>query len=398
MNSSCKYALALLFFVCFTVISFGQSKKEQIEILKMKLDSIENVTVQLKKEVQRKKIQTDSLQTLIQIDLAKSKKVLTENAELKEKHDNYLIEQTELKSEITLLKNDLAKSRRDIQFRSDSIRDLKSRQVVKNVYDPIDFSDNSSIDFIWDSGIQNFVDLNGEFKSFYNENVQGIYSSDRNKKLLYANGRFQNGLKNGVWTYYNCDGSIAYIGNYVNGIREGKWKCLDYCFHELGFLNLTTMLSYYEIDLEGCNDYSKLWQTINYTHGNPSDTIFISNLSGKMALQIVKHGDSMHLFYDNKQAFSNQALRLDSDGFLVGAENAKDLKIYNRNGGLKYSLKGDERNCEEISYYDSGVIYTKCIVKNEVGNWLQYDEKGKVIQTEEMGIHAGKYGIDCICQ
>jgi antitoxin component YwqK of YwqJK toxin-antitoxin module len=106
----------------------------------------------------------------------------------------------------------------------------------------------------------------------------------------------------------------------------------------------------------------------------------------------------MHLFYDNKQAFSNQALRLDSDGFLVGAENAKDLKIYNRNGGLKYSLKGDERNCEEISYYDSGVIYTKCVVKNEVGNWLQYDEKGKVIQTEELGIHAGKFGIDCICQ
>jgi|694.fasta_scaffold101502_2 antitoxin component YwqK of YwqJK toxin-antitoxin module len=399
MNTSCKYPFALLFFVCITVISFGQSKKEQIEILKMKLDSIENVSVQLNKEVQQKKIQTDSLQALIQIELAKSKKVSTENADLKEKlkkeHENYLSEEAVLKSEITLLKNDLAKSRKDIQLQSDSIRDLNSKHTVKNFYDVIDFSEASEFEFVPRAGAKD-KDFNGVFKSYYSDEVASIYTPG--KKLVYATGPYQDGFKNGMWIYYNCDASIRVMGNYVNGIRDGKWKCLDYCFDDLGFIRLTIMLSYYEIDLEGCNDYSKLWQTINYTHGNPSDTIFISNLSGKMALQIVKHGDSMHLFYDNKQAFSNQALRLDSDGFLVGAENAKDLKIYNRNGGLKYSLKGDERNCEEISYYDSGVIYTKCVVKNEVGNWLQYDEKGKVIQTEELGIHAGKFGIDCICQ
>jgi hypothetical protein len=102
MNSSCKYVLALLFFVCFTVISFGQSKKEQIEILKMKLDSIENVSVQLNEEVQRKKIQTDSLQALIQIEQGKSKKAIAENAELKEKlkkeHESYLSEEAELRT------------------------------------------------------------------------------------------------------------------------------------------------------------------------------------------------------------------------------------------------------------------------------------------------------------
>ena len=399
MNSSCKYALALLFFVCFSVISYGQSKKEQIEILKMKLDSIENVTVQLNKEVQRKKIQTDSLQALIQIEHGKSKKAIAENAELKEKlkkeHESYLSEEAELKREVALLKNDLEKSRKDIQLQSDSIRGLNSKQTVKNFYDVVDFSEASNFEFIPRAGA-NSKDFNGVFKSYYNDNVASIYNSGR--KLVYATGQYLNGLKNGVWTYYNCDGSVAYMGNYVNGLRVGKWKCLDYCFHELGFLRLTTMLSYYNIDLEGCNDISKLWQSINYTNGQPSDTIFIENLSGKLVLQIIKHGDAMHFYYDNKQALCNQALRLDSDGFLVGAENAKDLKIYNRKGGLKYTLIGDEHNCEEVLYYSNGGIATKCIVKNDNGNWTSFDEMGRVTDNFEMGIHEGKYGIECICQ
>lgn len=387
-----KFVILSIILNSFFGMVTAQSKKEQIEILNNKTDSIEKVKNQIESELQIRKSEIESLQNRIQLEQEKNKKSLSDNASLNEKlksdRDDYL-------SQIAQLRSDLERSKKEFQERGDSLRELNSKQTVKNFYDLVDFSEASNFEFIPRAGA-NSKDFNGVFKSYYNDNVASIYNSGR--KLVYATGQYLNGLKNGVWTYYNCDGSVAYMGNYVNGLREGKWKCLDYCFHELGFLSLTTMLSYYGIDLEGCNDYSKLWQTINYTHGNPSDTIFISNLSGKMALQIVKHGDSMHLFYDNKQTFSNQALRLDSDGFLVGAENAKDLKIYNRNGGLKYSLKGDERNCEEISYYDSGVIYTKCIVKNEVGNWLQYDEKGKVIQTEEMGIHAGKYGIDCICQ
>jgi antitoxin component YwqK of YwqJK toxin-antitoxin module len=392
MSSSLKILFCSVLTILFLSNLNAQSKKEQIEILNNKTDSIEKVKNQIESELQIRKSEIESLQNRIQLEQEKNKKSLSDNASLNEKlksdRDDYL-------SQIAQLRSDLERSKKEFQERGDSLRELNSKQTVKNFYDLVDFSEASNFEFIPRAGA-NSKDFNGVFKSYYNDNVASIYNSGR--KLVYATGQYLNGLKNGVWTYYNCDGSVAYMGNYVNGLREGKWKCLDYCFHELGFLSLTTMLSYYGIDLEGCNDYSKLWQTINYTHGNPSDTIFISNLSGKMALQIVKHGDSMHLFYDNKQTFSNQALRLDSDGFLVGAENAKDLKIYNRNGGLKYSLKGDERNCEEISYYDSGVIYTKCIVKNEVGNWLQYDEKGKVIQTEEMGIHAGKYGIDCICQ
>jgi antitoxin component YwqK of YwqJK toxin-antitoxin module len=385
--------LNIIIFSLFLVGAINaQSKKEQIEILNNKFDSIQKVTNQLAVELSLRNAEIESLQNRIQLEQEKNKRSLSENANLNEKlkldRDSYL-------TQIAQLKSELERSKRDVQLRSDSICKLNSKQTTKNFYDVIDFSEASDFEFIPRAGA-NSKDFNGVFKSYYNDNVASIYNSGR--KLVYATGPYQDGLKNGVWTYYNCDGSIAYMGNYVNGMREGKWKCLDYCFNKLGFLPLTTMLSYYDIDLEGCNDYSKLWQTINYTHGNPSDTIFISNLSGKLALQIIKHGDSMHLFYDNHQAFSNQSVRLDSDGFLVGAENAKDLKIYNRNGVLKYSLKGDERNCEEISYYPSGAKHAQCIVKNEVGNWTSYDENGRVMESFEMGIHEGKYGIECICQ
>ena len=101
-NSFFRCTLAILFFVFFTLLSFGQSKKEQIEILKMKLDSIERVSVQLNRDVHRKNFQIDSLQILIQTELAKSKNVLTENVELKDKlkteHENYLSEEEELRT------------------------------------------------------------------------------------------------------------------------------------------------------------------------------------------------------------------------------------------------------------------------------------------------------------
>ena len=392
MSSSLKILFCSVLTILFLSNLNAQSKKEQIEILNNKIDSIEKVKNQKEAELQIRKSEIESLQNRIQLEQEKNKKSLSDNASLNEKlksdREAYL-------TQIAQLRNDLERSKKELQERGDSLRELNSKQTVKNFYDVVDFSEASNFEFIPRAGA-NSKDFNGVFKSYYNDNVASIYNSGR--KLVYASGQYLNGLKNGVWTYYNCDGSIAYMGNYVNGLREGKWKCLDYCFHELGFLSLTTMLSYYNIDLEGCNDISKLWQSINYTNGQPSDTIFIENLSGKLAMQIIKHGDAMHFYYDNKQALCNQAVRLDSDGFLVGAENAKDLKIYNRNGGLKYSLKGDERNCEEISYYDSGVIYTKCIVKNDIGNWTSFDETGRVTDNIEMGIQAGKYGIDCICQ
>lgn len=100
-NSFFRCTLTIVCFVCFAGFSYGQSKKEQIAILKMKLDSTEKVSAQLNEQVQKKNIQIDSLQALIEIELAKSKKVLTENAELKEKlqkeRDNFLVEEAELR-------------------------------------------------------------------------------------------------------------------------------------------------------------------------------------------------------------------------------------------------------------------------------------------------------------
>jgi hypothetical protein len=94
MSTSCKSALAILFFVFFTLISFGQSKKEQIEILNNKLDSIQKITNQLEADIQIRNAEIESLQNRIQLELEKNKKSSSENASLNEKlkseQDEYL--------------------------------------------------------------------------------------------------------------------------------------------------------------------------------------------------------------------------------------------------------------------------------------------------------------------
>jgi hypothetical protein len=122
-----KLLNAIFFLLLLAGSVNAQSKKEQIEILKMKLDSIENVSVQLNKEVQRKKIQTDSLQALIQIEQGKSKEALAENAELNEKlkkeHESYLSEEAELRT-VKERNNELVKEikKNSIAMLSDTAR------------------------------------------------------------------------------------------------------------------------------------------------------------------------------------------------------------------------------------------------------------------------------------
>ena len=45
---------------------------------------------------------------------------------------------------------------------------------------------------------------------------------DNGQKRL--NGRYNNGIKNGKWTWWNMDGSMDSTGTYKNDLMNGLWK------------------------------------------------------------------------------------------------------------------------------------------------------------------------------
>ena len=100
-NKSYKSALAIVFFVFFTTLSFAQSKKEQIEILNNKFDSIQKITNQLEAELSLRNAEIESLQNRIQLEREMNKKSSSENASLSEK---LKLEQEEYLREASVLK------------------------------------------------------------------------------------------------------------------------------------------------------------------------------------------------------------------------------------------------------------------------------------------------------
>jgi hypothetical protein len=96
MSSSLKIIFCSVLTTLFLSNLNAQSKKEQIEILNNKIDSIEKVKNQIESELQIRKSEIESLQNRIQLEQEKNKKSLSENASINEKlkseRDGYLRE------------------------------------------------------------------------------------------------------------------------------------------------------------------------------------------------------------------------------------------------------------------------------------------------------------------
>jgi hypothetical protein len=61
--------------------------------------------------------------------------------------------------------------------------------------------------------------INQLSKSGLKEGPWEIYSDS----ILVARGRYNNGIQDGLWTYYYKDGHMKEEGHYNNGIKEGMW-------------------------------------------------------------------------------------------------------------------------------------------------------------------------------
>jgi len=134
MNTSCKYALALLLFVCFTLISFGQSKKEQIEVLIRRLDSLQEV---------------NSAQIILINQSTTRINELDDNLTNSNKRIKHLQTQfQDCTSEINLQKEEINKLQSEIKAKSDSISSLKREKPDMRSLDTIRYASGDLREFI----------------------------------------------------------------------------------------------------------------------------------------------------------------------------------------------------------------------------------------------------------
>lgn len=87
-----------------------------------------------------------------------------------------------------------------------------------------------------------------EFGNYVNDEPDSVWVSYyMPSKKKYFEGRFQQGVPVGIHQGYHSNGAKKYVGNYVNGMKDGDWKLYD----ENGFNFLTITYS---------NDIEIKWQ------------------------------------------------------------------------------------------------------------------------------------------
>ena len=135
MNTSCKSVLAILFFVFFTLISFGQSKKEQIAVLSNRRDSLNEVLINERNSTQLTSEKYNSkLDSVEKILLILSDRLIKYRGELeKENRESASLKSVNEKKESELIRLNNLKIK--LQYQLDSV--LKTQQNQNEVF--VDF-------------------------------------------------------------------------------------------------------------------------------------------------------------------------------------------------------------------------------------------------------------------
>jgi antitoxin component YwqK of YwqJK toxin-antitoxin module len=63
--------------------------------------------------------------------------------------------------------------------------------------------------------------------SYVNEQgapFSGLYHMSNDANVLVYSANVENGILNGVITYFDADGRIDQVGHYSKGLKEGKWE------------------------------------------------------------------------------------------------------------------------------------------------------------------------------
>lgn len=413
MKNKIIFLILAMYFVSFMV--HAQSRKEQIELLKIEVDSLDgtlksekNKTDSLNKIILRKSITIDSCLKQQKFLEHKINDIIETN---KESYKELEMFNKNLQTRITLLKDSvyeesqkLISTNEHFQRRlfaiEDSVNRLKSQFVSLNVFEKNDFVFNN-FDFIFEEDQSiNFPEntkLNGTFTSYYN--ISGY--SNNGKKIPYAKGSYKKGFKEGHWIYYLCDGTKQYEGDYKNGLKVGIWQNFDFCHMPFNYLNKKQLEQEgYLSDLYFISDYysiemPKLVEVVRFNKGIQSDTLYYYDMKGILMFKISNMNGN--IYYSNGQILRE------------GSVEKGRVKIYFNNGQLKsnvsytqtdYMWELSSRQGSAITYYKNGQIESKGNFEkgNGIGDWIYYEQTGRISQQGEWQDDNGKYGPECTCQ
>jgi antitoxin component YwqK of YwqJK toxin-antitoxin module len=380
--------LTVFLFVSFTI--FSQSKKEQLEIYKSKVDSLTNSSI-------LKSIKIDSLASVCYLktelvdsckkQLNRLNQLITEKeASFKEKNEKLTIENKQLELKNSKLSDSIIKQ--SLTITTAKINVFEINDFVNKNYEFI-FVDDEEVSY------PDNLNLNGQFTSFYPKGFYEDANSNDQKQLIYATGAYKDGFKEGVWKYYLCDGTIQYEGTYKKGIRIGKWTNFDFCNQviyyskdQVDFISLFTLIDYYKLDIDLHKELSI------FKNGMISDTLYYFDELNILKLKLALKDGSV--YYDNNQPLVNQKCRFENPYF-VGLEN-NNITIFNRNGKVHYKLAKNGNQITEEFFNENGMISEKALYVNGVGKIMRFDLNGKLEEEIENEFGTGMFGGECPCQ
>ncbi|GEM_PF-2483824 len=200
----------------------------------------------------------------------------------------------------------------------------------------------------------------------------GYYKQFDEKGIIYQEGYYKNGLKNGTFKYYQCaPGVISRIINYKNDVKDGVDE------------------DYFCITDENGKQISKKRLTVTYSNGKwIKETLYYKNGNIEHLLQM--NGIS-NIYYENGQKKEEFTSINDvyNGLYTTWYENGK-IKITGNysNGNGKYS--SGKKIGKWLEYYENGNLksekilgYNNDIENSDLSFGKYYSENGKLIYEKD---------------
>jgi antitoxin component YwqK of YwqJK toxin-antitoxin module len=241
---------------------------------------------------------------------------------------------------------------------------------------------------IYDTARSNFhadtVFLNSHITRVQHSSVQRFY--DEGGKVL-AEGRYNNGVQDGFWKYFNGDKVVA-SGKYINGKQDSIWVETGSYSSDIKYVreyrnnNFTGKEKCYYNDVlrdktEPVGDGRK-WIDVNYHSNGKVKSIHYAH----PPLQN-RRGYWESPEPDGESKFFNEEGVLLEEGYYKDGQRVGRWKYYYQDGLLR--MQGDYLNSEKSGvwkiYYRHKQIKAQGEYRNgeKTGNWKYYDELGNQI-------------------
>lgn len=214
------------------------------------------------------------------------------------------------------------------------------------------------------SGLQYFYNSEKPIEINIAKKEFEIFNLDKTK---YVSGEFSRGLKKGIWTYYNPNGTIKSKENYINGKVDG----LQYNYDLFG--NLTDIYNYKEGKLNGLSESykeDKLISTSYYSDDERSGPVTYYNLEGNIIRRdFIIEGNNKYAFIYNPNGTINS-----KTSYII--KQISTFENFDKNNVRESFVSFANKNEKLYFTSNSKVLHFSIEVKNGVYNGV-YETKDK---------------------